>query len=182
MEIILWFVIVGLIFVGVFMVIGFEIRYGQLHDEWMDQNVTIDLQASQLNKSNKKIADLTKQIETLEANRENEIEKLTNQYTKKIDTYKVKVKGLNESLDILMVKEAGYLTEIKTANEEIANLRDIIERAHTVEEVTPDKVEKKSVRKRTPKKKVEEIKEEVVEEGAAKVEKKRGRRKKADAA
>lgn len=169
-------------------------KYKDLRKEWEEQNLLIDTLTCDRDKYKKEIGYLKGQIDSIVITHDEEIQKLTAKYEKKVIDAKAKMKVMQENLDALIVKEADYLTSLEESGMREANLINTVEKL----EKDLEKANKKKTRTTAKKKKEEngeqleiafEKLEEVIEnvndvdiaagEGEIKCEKKR-RRKKGD--
>lgn len=174
-----------------------NLKYKTLKLEWEKMNYDMDVLTSNYNKAKKEVSDLQDQNDDLSIRCNNEIQRLTEKYEKKLKDTKDKLKAAQANVDVLIVKEAGYLTSLEEAAMREASLLNTIEENTKIMERNAKKIARATTKKKKEEKaeqleialeEVNEIKEfefavddvEIVPgEGEIKCEKKR-RRKKGD--
>lgn len=147
-----------------------DLKYKTLKLEWEEQNSAFDVLTSNYNKAKKEISDLQDQYDDLSIRCNNEIQRLTDKYERK--------------LSAVVLRESEYLTSIEEAAMREANyLNTIANLEKTISEAAAKKERAKARAKKKKEEKVEqlEITLEEVEiapgEGEIKCEKKRRRKK-----
>lgn len=156
-----------------FLMIGFLIgalvkitlKYKTLKLEWEKMNSDIDVLTCNYSKAKKEISDLQDQNDDLSIRCNNEIQRLTEKYEKRLLQKKSIIKTLDNNYNDLVLKEAEYLTEIANGEFREKSLLDTIAKL----EKDLEKATKAKTRS-TAKKKKEEKAEEQLEIAFEKLE------------
>lgn len=132
-------------------------KYNDLRLEWEEQNVLVDTLTCDRDKYKKEISYLRNQIDSIVVTHDEETQKMTAKYEKKIADFKEKLKIAQANVDALTVKEAEYLTSLEESGMREASLINTVEKL----EKDLEKATKKKVRTAAKKKKEEKTEEQL---------------------
>ena len=148
MIVLINFITIGFLF---WLLVKATIKYKTLKLEWEEQNSAFDVLTSNYNKAKKEISDLQDQYDDLSIRCNNEIQRLTDKYERK--------------LSAVVLRESEYLTSIEEAAMREANyLNTIADLEKTINEAAAKKERAKARAKKKKEVKTEEQLEEAVEQ------------------